>query len=114
MKNKSKKELQKTINKQNKQKHFKKQKAQDAGITLIALVVTIIILLILAGVSLSAISNQGIISKAKEVTDIYSNAQKEEEKVFGEIEETIINEGETYELTINKNNAYLIGYEKTP
>ena len=35
------------------------------GITLVALVITIIILLILAGISIAALSNQGIFTKAK-------------------------------------------------
>ncbi len=34
------------------------------GITLVALVITIIILLILAGISIAALSNQGLFQKA--------------------------------------------------
>ena len=41
-------------------------KKLDKGITLIALVVTIIILLILAGISIAALTNQGLFEKAKD------------------------------------------------
>ena len=40
-------------------------KKQSKGITLIALVITIIILLILAGISISALTNQGLFKNAK-------------------------------------------------
>ena len=50
------------------------------GITLIALVVTIIILLILAGVTINlAINQQGIITRAKQATEMYGNAYVQEE-----------------------------------
>lgn len=49
------------------------------GITLIALVVTIIVLIILAGVSISIMFGQyGIVTRAKEASNMQSNAQKEE------------------------------------
>ena len=48
------------------------------GITLIALVITIVILLILAGISISAITNQGLFEKAKEAKQKYDDAQKNE------------------------------------
>lgn len=58
--------------------HTKKEK----GITLIALVVTIVVLIILATVSVNTVLGQnGIISKAKQAKEIYSNtiAQEDEE-----------------------------------
>lgn len=49
------------------------------GITLIALVVTIIVLIILAGVSISLMFGQyGIVTRAKEASNMQSNAQQEE------------------------------------
>lgn len=44
------------------------------GITLVALVITIIILLILAGISIAALSNQGIFTKAKEAKNVQNDA----------------------------------------
>ena len=38
---------------------------KNKGITLIALVITIIILLILSGISISALTNQGLFKNAK-------------------------------------------------
>lgn len=58
--------------------HTKKEK----GITLIALVVTIVVLITLATVSINTVLGQnGIISKAKQAKEIYSNtiAQEDEE-----------------------------------
>lgn len=89
-----------------------KVRTKERGITLIALVVTIIILLILAGITLSTITNQSIITKAKDATNIYLQAEKEEKQTLGEMDEMIANDGERYELTLNKKNAYLIGYEE--
>ena len=64
---------------------------ENRGITLIALVITIIILLILAGISISALTNQGLFKNAKA-------AQKETEKAEAE-QGQILNE---YEDEINK------------
>ena len=59
---------------------FKKEK----GITLVALVVTIVVLLILAGVSISLLlSNNGVISKAKNARTQYQNAANYEQNVLG-------------------------------
>ena len=52
------------------------------GITLIALVITIVILLILAGISISALTNQGLFEKAKEAKQKYENAQKNESEIL--------------------------------
>ena len=57
--------------------HTKKEK----GITLIALVVTIVVLIILATVSINTVLGQnGIISKAKQAKEIYSNAIVQEDE----------------------------------
>ena len=64
---------------------------ENRGITLIALVITIIILLILAGISISALTNQGLFKNAK-------TAQKETEKAEAEQGQRL-NE---YEDEINK------------
>ena len=45
---------------------MKKYKKNKTGITLVALVITIVILLILAGISISALTNQGLFGKAKQ------------------------------------------------
>ena len=44
---------------------MKKHLGKEQGITLIALVITIIILLILAGISISALTNQGLFKNSK-------------------------------------------------
>ena len=55
-----------------------KQKNYEKGITLIALVITIIVLLILAGVTLSIVFNEGIISKSQTAVDKYSEESARE------------------------------------
>ena len=63
---------------------------QEKGITLIALVVTIVVLLILAGVSISLVlSNNGVISKAKDARNQYAEAQTNDEKQLNEISDWI-------------------------
>ena len=59
--------------------NFKERKKQNKGITLIALIITIIILLILAGISISALNNQGLFGKAKDAEDRTIKAQLKEE-----------------------------------
>ncbi len=59
-------------------KELKKQNA----ITLVALVITIIILLILAGISISALTNQGLFEEAKKAKGKMENAQKEESEML--------------------------------
>lgn len=44
----------------------KKSTTKSNGITLIALVITIVVLLVLAGISISTLTNTGIIRKAQE------------------------------------------------
>ena len=62
---------------------------KETGITLIALVVTIVVLIILATVSINAVLGQnGIINKAKQAKEIYSNSiAKENEEM-----DTLLNE----------------------
>ena len=63
---------------------------QERGITLIALVVTIVVLLILAGVSISLVlSNNGVISKAKDAKNQYAEAQTNDEKQLNEVSDWI-------------------------
>ena len=64
-------------------------KNRNKGITLIALVITIIILLILAGISISALTNQGLFKNAKVAQDATEKAEVEQEKVLNEYEEEI-------------------------
>ena len=66
---------------------MKKKINREKGITLIALVITIIILLILAGISISALTNQGLFKNAK----IAQNATEKAEqgKTLNEYEDEI-------------------------
>ena len=52
------------------------------GITLIALVITIILLLILAGISITALTNQGLFAQAQEAKKRTENAQKQESEML--------------------------------
>jgi len=54
-------------------------KKTNKGITLVALVITIIILIILAGVSINAVMNGGLITNAKDAKDEYSKGKVKEE-----------------------------------
>ena len=70
----------------------KSKSKQEKGITLIALVVTIVVLLILAGVSISLVlSNNGVISKAKDAKNQYAEAQTNDEKSLNEIADLMHN-----------------------
>ena len=64
---------------------------KNKGITLIALVITIIILLILAGISISALTQTGLFSRAKQAEQKSKDAQEEENTTL-----------ETYENEINE------------
>ena len=48
------------------------------GITLVALVITIIILLILAGISILALTNQGLFKNAQKAKETTEESQKKE------------------------------------
>ena len=69
------------LNSKNKSEDYKVRgrKLCEDGITIIALVITIIILLILAGITISMVSNDGILGKAKNAAAISEKASAEEE-----------------------------------
>ena len=83
----------------NKKSHITLYTSNNKGITLVALIITIIVLLILAVVAIRAISNDGIISKAKEAQTKTEEAQVDEqaklEEYLGEIESNIPNKSGT-------------------
>ena len=62
---------------------------KDKGITLIALVITIIILLILAGISISALTNQGLFKNAKAAQNATEKAEEEQGQRLNEYEDEI-------------------------
>ena len=64
-------------------------KNKNKGITLIALVITIIILLILAGISISAITNQRLFKNAKTAQNATEKAEAEQGKTLNEYEDEI-------------------------
>ena len=64
-------------------------KNKDKGITLIALVITIIILLILAGISISALTNQGLFKNAKAAQNATEKAEEEQGQRLNEYEDEI-------------------------
>ena len=63
------------------------KKTKENGITLVALVITIIVLLILAGVTISYVTNNGIINKTKLAMNDYENAHETKQEIIGEIDE---------------------------
>lgn len=58
---------------------------ENKGITLVALVITIIVLIILAGVSINAVFNDGIIENAKAAKDEFNRTAKEEEQYVDDL-----------------------------
>ena len=89
-------------------------KNKNKGITLIALVITIIILLILAGISISALTNQGLFKNAKIAQNATEKAEKEQGQRLNEYEDEINKylgnskdetKGTTVEEAIKKNGA---------
>ena len=66
-----------------------KKNKSTRGITLIALVITIIILLILAGISISALTNQGLFKNAKTAQNATEKAEKEQGQRLNEYEDEI-------------------------
>ena len=80
----------KTRNKQEIEREiFMKKYKSQRGITLIALVITIIILLILAGISIAALTNQGLFKNAKEAQNATQKAEEEQGKTLNEYEDEI-------------------------
>ena len=67
---------------------MKKLKQQNA-ITLVALVITIIILLILAGISIAALTNQGLFKQAQNAKNVTEEKAAEENEILRQYEETI-------------------------
>ena len=65
-----------------------KLKTQNA-ITLIALVITIIVLLILAGISIAALTNQGLFAKANEAKQKMDDATINQAKILNEYEDEL-------------------------
>ena len=68
---------------------MKKIIKREKGITLIALVITIIILLILAGISISALTNQGLFKNAKAAQNATEKAEAEQGQRLNEYEDEI-------------------------
>jgi len=66
-----------------------KKNKSTRGITLIALVITIIILLILAGISISALTNQGLFKNAKIAQNATERAEVEQGQRLNEYEEEL-------------------------
>ncbi len=84
----------------NEKANVKENKKLNEGITLIALVITIVVLIILAGVSINLVLGEnGLFSKAREATEMFSEAQKEEEEVLAELEMEIRDNENLPEIT---------------
>ncbi len=84
----------------NSQEKLSKYVEEYSGITLISLVITIIILIILAGISINLILGEnGLFNKAREATQKFSEAQKEEEKALAELEMEIKDNENLPEIT---------------
>lgn len=66
---------------------------EQKGITLVALVITIIILLILAGISIAALSDSGLFTKAKEAKNVSDNAAQIENSRLQDYENWMNNYG---------------------
>ena len=61
---------------------MKKERKKQKGITLVALVITIIILLILAGISISTLTNQGILKKVVDAKKVTEEKTAEEDAIL--------------------------------
>ena len=87
---------------------MKKHLGKEQGITLIALVITIIILLILAGISISALTNQGLFKNAKIAQNATERAEAEQGQRLNEYEEELnkylSNNDKTEETLVDKVN----------
>ena len=92
---------------------------KNKGITLIALVITIIILLILAGISISALTNQGLFKNAKAAQNATEKAEKEQGQRLNEYKDEInkylnnANEDEKIGLITDNINKELSKTENT-
>ena len=79
------------LNYKNKKERNNEKMRKERGITLIALIITILVLLILAGVVISAISeNNSIIAKARDMSEEWKASEEGEEDslngIYGEIQ----------------------------
>ena len=83
--------LQSKKQKKERKKEMEKKQKKEQGITLIALIITIIILLILAGISIAALTQTGLFSRAKQADQVSKEKQEEENTTL-----------ETYENEIDK------------
>ena len=87
---------------------MKKHLGKEQGITLIALVITIIILLILAGITISALTNQGLFKNAKIAQNATEKAEAEQSQRLNEYEDEInkylSNNSKTEEKLVDKVN----------
>jgi len=61
----------------------------EKGITLIALAITIIVLLILAGISITALSNDGILGQSQKASSLYSDAKSNEESMINDFQKSL-------------------------
>ena len=59
------------------------------GITLVALVITIVVLLILAGISIQAITNTGLFTKAQQAKEETAKKEEEEQTVMNGYQDAI-------------------------
>ena len=83
---------------------FKNKTKNSSGITLVALVITIIILLILAGITIHALFDGGIILKAKQSADKY-NQEADKEK---EMLDSIFDDDENKDDALAKNTKLIM------
>lgn len=85
-----------------------KRTHKQNGITLVALVITIIILLILAGISISALTNQGLFTQAQNAKNLTEEKTAEENEILKNYLEQMnaITGGTTY-------TAYAVGDQVT-
>ena len=96
---------------------MKKKINREKGITLIALVITIIILLILAGISISALTNQGLFKNAKTAQSKTEEANAKEKMRLLEQEwqiESVTSGEKTLETFLNEKETEksIDGYKK--
>ena len=83
---------------------MKEEFKRKSGITLIALVITIIILLILSGISISALTNQGLFKNAKLAKEKAEKEQKKETSLLDQYESELNKyvENGRWDGTVNK------------
>ena len=80
------------------------------GITLVALVITIILLLILAGITISQLTQKGLLEKAEQAKEKVQNGEKLQNEILLEYERAINEQGENI---VNNNKFTNIDESKT-